>query len=52
MAAGTHILVLCGADPADQDRLADVVDGYVRKTFRPSELVAAVVAAAAAPFAG
>ena len=52
MAGGVHVLVLSGTDPTDQGRLAAVADGFVRKTFRPSDLVAAVTAAAALPSAG
>ncbi len=49
---GVRILVMSGTDPVDQDRLAVVADGFVRKTFRPTDLVAAVTAAAAQPSAG
>ena len=49
-APGVHILVLTAAEPAGeaagQSRVAAAADGYVRKTFRPSDLVAAVLAAA------
>ena len=48
-APGVHILVLTAAEPggdaASQPPVAGV-DGFVRKTFRPSDLVAAVLAAA------
>jgi len=41
-----RILVLCGSDASEQTDLTDAADGFVRKTFRPSDLVAAVIAAA------
>ena len=46
-----RVLVMSSTDPADQGDLAAVSDGFIRKTFRPSELVAAVIAAAL-PLAG
>jgi two-component system response regulator DevR len=51
MAPGVRVLVMSGADPADQGAVVAVADGFVRKTFRPSDLVAAVVAATV-PLAG
>lgn len=51
-AIDVRVLVLTATDKVDQDRLADVADGFVRKTFRPSDLVAGVMAAAALPLAG
>jgi DNA-binding NarL/FixJ family response regulator len=46
IAPDARILVMSGVDPADQVELVAAADGFVRKTFRPSDLVAAVVAAA------
>jgi hypothetical protein len=40
-----------GADATERDDLARSADGLVRKTFRPTDLVAAVIAAAV-PIAG
>jgi two-component system response regulator DevR len=51
MAPGVRFLVMSTADPADQRELADAADGFVRKTFRPTDLVAAVITATL-PFAG
>jgi DNA-binding NarL/FixJ family response regulator len=48
-APGVHILVLTAAEPAGDVASQPAVaaaDGFVRKTFRPSDLVAAVLAAA------
>ncbi len=46
-----HIRILCmsWSDTLESGALRDGADGFVRKTFRPSELVAAIVAAAAHP---
>jgi CheY-like chemotaxis protein len=41
---------MSGADTDDQRDLALAADAYVRKTFRPNDLVAAVVGAI--PLAG
>ncbi|MFL5675928.1 MAG: response regulator transcription factor [Chloroflexota bacterium] len=49
-AARIGVVVLTGGGPDDQHDLAAVADGFVRKTFRPSDLVAAVVGAV--PVAG
>ncbi len=45
-AAAPHvrILVLGQSDCPDRETLATKADGIVRKTFRPSELVAAIIA--------
>ena len=51
IAPDVRVLVMSGADPAEQADLIAAADGYVRKTFRPSDLVAAVIAAAV-PLAG
>ena len=51
LAPDVRVLVMSGADPADQSDLLRVADGFVRKTFRPTDLVAAVCAAAV-PLAG
>ena len=51
MAPGVRILVMSGTDPSDQADLVGAADGFIRKTFRPSDLVAAVIAAAV-PLAG
>ena len=51
VAPGVRILVMSGADPFEQADLVGSADGFVRKTFRPSDLVAAVIAAAV-PLAG
>ena len=50
-APGVRILVMSGTDPAEQADLVGSADGFIRKTFRPSDLVAAVIAAAV-PLAG
>ena len=44
-APDVRVLVMSATDPADQGDLAAAADGFVRKTFRPSDLVAAVLAA-------
>jgi two-component system, NarL family, response regulator DevR len=51
IAPDARILVMSGVDPADQLELVAAADGFVRKTFRQSDLVAAVIAAAV-PLAG
>jgi DNA-binding NarL/FixJ family response regulator len=45
MAPDVRVLVLSTTEPDDRGDLAAVADGFVRKTFRPSDLVAAVLAA-------
>jgi two-component system, NarL family, response regulator DevR len=50
VAPAVRILVMSGASAGDQADLARSADGFVRKTFRPRDLVAAVIAAAV-PFA-
>jgi len=42
-----RVLVMCRADIQEQAELADTSDGYVRKTFRPGDLIAAIFAASA-----
>jgi two-component system response regulator DevR len=51
VAPGVRILVMSGTDPFEQADLVGSADGFIRKTFRPSDLVAAVVAATL-PLAG
>ena len=51
VAPGLHVLVLTAGDPASQPAISAAADGFVRKTFRPSALVAAVLAASV-PLAG
>ena len=51
VAPGVRILVMSGTDPSDQAELVGAADGFIRKTFRPSDLVAAVIAATV-PLAG
>ena len=51
IAPDVRVLVMSGADPTEHADLVAAADGYVRKTFRPSDLVAAVIAAAV-PLAG
>jgi len=51
VAPGARILIMSGTDPKEQSDLVGSADGFVRKTFRPSDLVAAVIAAAV-PLAG
>ena len=50
-APSARILIMSGTDPKEQSDLVGSADGFVRKTFRPSDLVAAVIAAAV-PLAG
>jgi two-component system, NarL family, response regulator DevR len=51
IAPNVRVLVMSGVDPAEQGDVVAAADGFVRKTFRPADLVAAVVAAAL-PLAG
>ena len=51
VAPDVRILVMSGADPTEGSDMLRAADGYVRKTFRPTDLVAAVCAAAV-PLAG
>jgi DNA-binding NarL/FixJ family response regulator len=44
-APGVRILVMGGGEGIDQPALARRSDGFIRKTFRPGELAAAIVAA-------
>ena len=43
---GVRVLVLNWSDTADGSTSAGVADAYIKKTFRPHELIDAVVAAA------
>ena len=45
-APGVRILVTSGVDAFEGVDLVRCADGFVRKTYRPSDLVAAVIAAA------
>ena len=51
IAPDVRVLVMSGTDLAHQADLAAASDGFIRKTFRPNDLVAAVIAAAL-PLAG
>ena len=51
LAPDVRVLVMSGTDPAEGADMLRVADGFVRKTFRPTDLVAAVCAAAM-PLAG
>ena len=51
LAPDVRVLVMSGTDPADGADCCAAADGFVRKTFRPTDLVAAVCAAAV-PLAG
>src|SRR6476469_3249691 len=46
LAPDVRVLVMSGTDPAEGADMLRVGDGFVRKTFRPTDLVAAVCAAA------
>jgi len=46
VAPDVRVLVMSGADPTEGSDMLRAADGYVRKTFRPTDLVAAVCAAA------
>ncbi len=46
-APAVRVLVMSSATPPDEPDLSDFCDGYVRKTFRPSDLIAAIFAATA-----
>jgi DNA-binding NarL/FixJ family response regulator len=48
LAPGTSILVMGWSDGLEQDGMLQGADAFIRKTFRPRELVEAVVAAAGA----
>lgn len=50
-APGVHVLVLTAAESTAQPDVAAVAHGFVRKTFRPSDLVTEVLAASV-PLAG
>jgi CheY-like chemotaxis protein len=45
----TRIVVLGAADALDEAGFSDVAHGYVRKTFRPKELLDAISAATESP---
>jgi DNA-binding NarL/FixJ family response regulator len=45
LAPDVRILVVCGSDALEQGELGAAADGIIRKTFRPSDLQAAVLAA-------
>jgi DNA-binding NarL/FixJ family response regulator len=45
----TRILAMGWSDSLEADVIESGADGYIRKTFRPNELVAAVVATSHAP---
>ena len=51
VAPDVRVLMMSGADPTEGSDMLRAADGYVRKTFRPTDLVAAVCAAAV-PLAG
>jgi len=46
---GVRVLAMSWSDMLEDPALRDSADGFVRKTFRPSELIAAIVAAAGTP---
>ena len=46
IAPDVRVLVMSSADTADKADLAAAADGFIRKTFRPNDLVTAVIAAA------
>jgi DNA-binding NarL/FixJ family response regulator len=46
VAPGVRVLVLNWADTVADSMSAGVADAYIKKTFRPHELIDAVVAAA------
>jgi len=48
-APGVRVLVMSWTEGLEHSALADRADGFIRKTFRPSELVAAIVATAGRP---
>jgi DNA-binding NarL/FixJ family response regulator len=47
LSPGTRVLVMGWSDAIEQDCLLNGADAFVRKTFKPRELVDAVVAASA-----
>jgi DNA-binding NarL/FixJ family response regulator len=51
VAPGVRILGMSWSDTLEEAVLAGGADGFMRKTFRPTELIAAIVAAAQAPAA-
>ena len=48
---GVRILAMSWSETLEDAALRGAADGFVRKTFRPSELIAAIVMAAHAPAA-
>jgi DNA-binding NarL/FixJ family response regulator len=48
---GVRILAMSWSETLEDAALRGAADGFVRKTFRPSELIAAIVTAAHAPAA-
>jgi DNA-binding NarL/FixJ family response regulator len=51
IAPGVRILAMSWSDTLEHAALSGGADGFVRKTFRPTELVAAIVAAGRQPAA-
>lgn len=51
IAPGVRILAMSWSDTLEHAALSGGADGFVRKTFRPTELVAAIVAAGRRPAA-
>lgn len=48
-APGVRIVIMSWSDGLDDAGLAAVSDGFIRKTFRPNDLIAAIIAAAGRP---
>ena len=46
---GVRIVVMCSADALDDAAIRAAADGCIRKTFRPGDLLTAILAAAAVP---
>jgi DNA-binding NarL/FixJ family response regulator len=49
IAPDTRVLAMGWSDSIEHDAVAMAADGFIRKTFRPRDLVAAVLAAARQP---
>ena len=47
MSSALRVLVMCYGDASKYADLSDSCDGYVRKTFRPADLIAAIFAVSA-----